>query len=151
VARFLLPPERCAGFPEVCLVRDGSLFLTRLALPLGWHIGLFGSYEPELREIMRTALPLGGTAIDVGANAGWHTLLMVSSGRSCKARKPASRDSGLTSFSSSTALTPRPAPTAARCLPASSATTIIGCLPSAAIGRSSSTRGQPAPIFLRCR
>jgi FkbM family methyltransferase len=77
VARFLMPPQRCAGLPEVCLVRDGSLFLTRLALPLGWHIGFFGSYEPELREIMRAVLPPGGTAIDVGANAGWHTLLMA--------------------------------------------------------------------------
>ena len=77
VVRALMPPERCAALPEVCLVRDGSLFLTRLALPLGWHIGFFGSYEPELREIMRAVLPVGGTAIDVGANAGWHTLLMA--------------------------------------------------------------------------
>jgi FkbM family methyltransferase len=77
VVRFLLPPECCAALPEVCLVRDGSLFLTKLALPLGWHIGLFGSYEPELREIMRAVLPAGGTAIDVGANTGWHTLLMA--------------------------------------------------------------------------
>lgn len=77
VVRFLAPPERCAGLGEVCLVRDGSLFRTRLGLPLGWHIGFFGSYEPELRDIMRAVLPAGGTAIDIGANAGWHTLLMA--------------------------------------------------------------------------
>jgi FkbM family methyltransferase len=77
VVRFLAPPESCAKLPEVCLVRDGSLFLTKLALPLGWHIGFFGSYEPELRDIMRAVLPVGGTAVDVGANAGWHTLLMA--------------------------------------------------------------------------
>jgi FkbM family methyltransferase len=77
IVRFLIPPQRCAALPEVCLVRDGSLFLTRLALPLGWHIGFFGSYESELRDIMRTVLPVAGTAIDVGANAGWHTLLMA--------------------------------------------------------------------------
>jgi len=77
VVRALMPPESCAALPEVCLLRDGSLFLTRLALPLGWHIGFFGSYEPELREIMRAVLPIGGTAIDVGANAGWHALLMA--------------------------------------------------------------------------
>lgn len=77
VVRWVVPPERCAGVPEVCLVRDGSLFLTWLALPLGWHIGFFGSYEPELREIMRVVLPAGATAVDVGANAGWHTLLMA--------------------------------------------------------------------------
>jgi FkbM family methyltransferase len=75
--RYLAPPEKCADIPEICLVRDGSLFLTRLGLPLGWHIGFFGSYEPELRDIMRTVLPPDGAAIDVGANAGWHTLLMA--------------------------------------------------------------------------
>ena len=77
VVRFLAPPGGFAGLPEVCLVRDGSLFLTKLALPLGWHINFFGSYEPELRDIMRAVLPAGGSAIDVGANAGWHTLLMA--------------------------------------------------------------------------
>ncbi len=77
VVRLLAPPASCAGLPEVCLARDGSLFLTKLALPLGWHIGFFGSYEPELRDIMRAVLPTGGTAVDVGANAGWHTLLMA--------------------------------------------------------------------------
>jgi FkbM family methyltransferase len=30
-----------------------------------------------LREIMRAVLSAGGTAIDVGANVGWHTLLMA--------------------------------------------------------------------------
>jgi FkbM family methyltransferase len=75
--RYLAPPEKCADIPEICLVRDGSFFLTRLGLPLGWHIGFFGSYEPELRDIMRTVLPVDGTAIDVGANTGWHSLLMA--------------------------------------------------------------------------
>jgi FkbM family methyltransferase len=77
LVRLLAPPQKCAGIPEVCLVRDGSLFLTRLALPLGWHIGFFGSYEPELRDIMRIVVPPGGVAIDVGANVGWHSLLMA--------------------------------------------------------------------------
>lgn len=75
--RLLLPPEKCADLPEVCLVRDGSLFVTCPRLPLGWHVTFFGSYEPELREIMRVVLPAGGVAIDVGANVGWHTLLMA--------------------------------------------------------------------------
>jgi FkbM family methyltransferase len=77
LVRFLMPLERCTGLPEICLVRDNSLFLTKPALPLGWHISFFGSYEPELRNIMRAVLPVGGTAVDVGANAGWHTLLMA--------------------------------------------------------------------------
>ena len=77
IVRFLAPPHKFTDLPEVCLVRDGSLFVTRLALPLGWHVGLFGSYEPELRDIMRSVLPAGGVAIDVGANVGWHTLLLA--------------------------------------------------------------------------
>ena len=75
--RFLAPPQKCASLPEVCVVRDGSLFSLRLGLTLGWHIAFFGSYEPELREIMRVVLPPEGVAIDVGANIGWHTLLMA--------------------------------------------------------------------------
>jgi FkbM family methyltransferase len=75
--RRLMPMEKCAKLPEICLVRDGSLFITRPGLPLGWHVAFFGSYEPELRAIMRAVLPVGGTAIDAGANVGWHTLLMA--------------------------------------------------------------------------
>lgn len=77
VVRFLAPPQKCADIAEVCLLRDGSLFLTRLGLPIGWHIGFFGSYEPELRDIMRIVLPPDAIAVDVGANVGWHTLLMA--------------------------------------------------------------------------
>jgi FkbM family methyltransferase len=77
IVRFLAPPHKCANIPQVCLSRDGCLFLTRLALPLGWHVAFFGSYEPELREIMRGVLSMGAVAVDVGANVGWHTLLMA--------------------------------------------------------------------------
>src|SRR5947207_555982 len=76
LARRLVPMERCAGLPEICLVRDGMLFTSRLGAPIGWHVALFGTYEPELREIMRALLPLRGVAIDIGANVGWHALLM---------------------------------------------------------------------------
>jgi FkbM family methyltransferase len=76
VARRIAPMERCASLPEICLVRDGMLFITRLGVPIGWHVAVFGSYEPELRQIVSGLLPPGGIAIDVGANVGWHTLLM---------------------------------------------------------------------------
>jgi FkbM family methyltransferase len=77
IVRFLAPPHKCANIPQVCLSRDGCLFLTRPALPLGWHVAFFGSYEPEFREIMRSVLSVGAVAVDVGANVGWHTLLMA--------------------------------------------------------------------------
>ena len=77
LARRLLPPEKCGHMPELCLVRDETLFVTRPFLPIGWHVTFFGSYEPELRSVIRTILPRGGIAIDIGANVGWHTLLMA--------------------------------------------------------------------------
>jgi FkbM family methyltransferase len=75
-ARWIASMERCGSLPELCLVRDGMLFITRPGVPIGWHVVCFGSYEPELRRIMSGLLPSGGIAIDVGANVGWHTLLM---------------------------------------------------------------------------
>jgi FkbM family methyltransferase len=77
IVRFLMPIDKCRSFPEICLVRDGNLFITRPGLPLGWHVAFFGSYEPELRDLIRTVLPNGGGAVDIGANVGWHTLLMA--------------------------------------------------------------------------
>ncbi|HVH79941.1 MAG TPA: FkbM family methyltransferase [Stellaceae bacterium] len=77
VARWIVPPERLLGLPEVCLARDGLLFITRLGGPIGWHVAVCGSYEPELRQIMRVIVPAGGVAIDIGANTGWHTLLLA--------------------------------------------------------------------------
>lgn len=77
LARRFLPPEQCNHLPELCVTRDECLFLTRPSLPLGWYVVFFGSYEPELRAIIRTVLPHGGVAVDIGANVGWHTLLMA--------------------------------------------------------------------------
>lgn len=83
IARWFAPPEKCAGLPEFCLTRDGFVFLARPALPVEWHIVMFGTCEPELRAIIRSVLPPGGVAFDIGANVGWHTLLKASfAGRS---------------------------------------------------------------------
>ena len=78
IVRWFASPEKCASLPELCLVRDGLVFLARPGVQVDWHVLFFGSYEPEVRRIFRTVLPLGGVAIDVGANVGWHTLLMAS-------------------------------------------------------------------------
>lgn len=77
IVRRLVPPRVCAHLGEVCLLREGIPFLTRPAMPIGWSVAFFGSYEPELREIFRSILRSGGVAVDVGANIGWHTLLMA--------------------------------------------------------------------------
>jgi FkbM family methyltransferase len=75
--RLFASPERCRGMPEMCVVRDGAIFIVHPGVPLGWHIAFFGTYEPELRDVFRAVLPMGGVAVDVGANVGWHTMLMA--------------------------------------------------------------------------
>jgi FkbM family methyltransferase len=77
VVRFFASPEKCKGMSEYCMTREGFVFLARPGVPIGWHVGFFGTYEPELREIFRAVLSSGGVAMDVGANVGWHTLLMA--------------------------------------------------------------------------
>jgi FkbM family methyltransferase len=62
----------------MCLVREGLIFIARPGVQVDWHVLFFGTYEPEVRRIFRTVLPPGGVALDVGANVGWHTLLMAS-------------------------------------------------------------------------
>jgi len=77
VVRLFVPPEKCQAIREIRVIRDGSTFLAQPAVPIGWHVTFFGSYEPEVREIFRAVLQSGGVALDVGANVGWHTLLMA--------------------------------------------------------------------------
>ena len=77
VVRLFVSPEKCAGMAEICVVRDGIIFLAQPFVPIGWHVAFLGTYEPELREIFRAVLPMGGVALDLGANVGWHTLLMA--------------------------------------------------------------------------
>jgi FkbM family methyltransferase len=78
IVRWFASPEKCSHLPELCLVRDGLVFLARPGVQVDWHVVFFGTYEPEVRRIFRTVLPLGGIALDIGANVGWHTLLMAS-------------------------------------------------------------------------
>lgn len=77
VVRWFASPERCASIAPSWVERDHFAFFAQPATPLGWNVLLFGTYEPELREIFRSALPEGGVAVDVGANVGWHSLLMA--------------------------------------------------------------------------
>jgi len=78
VVRAIVPPQRYAN-AELDLVRqsDGYVFPIDRGTLIGWSIHFFGAYEPEVRAEIRRRLRPGDTAIDVGANAGWHTLLMA--------------------------------------------------------------------------
>jgi len=78
LVRRLIPP----GFvgdrpPQLVSLRGEPLILADPRTPLGWNLLFFGTYEPELRDYFRSVLRAGGVAVDVGANVGWHTLLMA--------------------------------------------------------------------------
>jgi FkbM family methyltransferase len=77
LVRWLAGPDRFRGRGDLCLVRDGLAFIAQPTVPLGWHVAMFGTYEPELRAILAALLKPGMVAVDVGANVGWHTLLMA--------------------------------------------------------------------------
>jgi FkbM family methyltransferase len=78
VVRAIVPPQRYTN-AGLDLVRqnDGYVFPIDRGTLIGWSIHFFGAYEPEVRAEIRRRLRPGDTAIDVGANAGWHTLLMA--------------------------------------------------------------------------
>jgi FkbM family methyltransferase len=77
IVRWLQPPKSCTEIGEIFVVREGTGLITRPDIPLGWHITFFGTYEPEVREVFRAFLRPGGVVLDIGANIGWHTLLMA--------------------------------------------------------------------------
>ena len=56
---------------------DGYVFPVDRGTLIGWSVHFFGTYEPEVRTEIRRHLKPGAIAIDVGANVGWHTLLMA--------------------------------------------------------------------------
>jgi FkbM family methyltransferase len=78
VVRAVAPPHRfTSGALRPQKMPEGYLFPVDRGTLLGWHVHFFGSYEPEVREAINAWLEPGQSAIDVGANVGWHTLLMA--------------------------------------------------------------------------
>src|ERR1700735_5392923 len=68
IVRWFASPEKCGDLPELRLVRDGLIFLARPGVQVDWHVLFFGTYEPGVRRVFRKVLPLGGVALDIGAN-----------------------------------------------------------------------------------
>jgi len=77
VMRRLVPLAECPRLPQKWIRREGVSFLATPSVPIGYNVTFFGTYEPELRALMRRYLQPGSVAVDVGANVGWHTLLMA--------------------------------------------------------------------------
>jgi FkbM family methyltransferase len=78
VVRALAPPTRFANSGvRAARQPDGYVFPVDRGTLIGWSVHFFGAYEPEVRTEIRRHLKAGAIAIDVGANVGWHTLLMA--------------------------------------------------------------------------
>jgi FkbM family methyltransferase len=78
VVRALVPPVRFKHSSiQTRQQADGYLFPVDRGTLIGWSIHFFGTYEPEVRTEIRRLVRSGDIAIDVGANVGWHTLLMA--------------------------------------------------------------------------
>ena len=67
--------------PLVAQYRDGRAFLARGRDSMyGWVL-LLGEWEPLESAVLRAVLREGDLCVDVGANDGWHTLVMASAVR----------------------------------------------------------------------
>lgn len=79
LVRAIAPPQHYADGPlELVRQDEGYVFPVDRGTIIGWSVHFFGAYEPEVRAEIRRRLRPGDVAIDVGANVGWHTLLMAS-------------------------------------------------------------------------
>ena len=77
VVRTLAPPSRFVGGAlRQKPIAEGYVFPVDRGTLIGWNVHFFGTYEPEVRAQITRWLAPGATAIDVGANVGWHALLM---------------------------------------------------------------------------
>src|SRR5437588_7544587 len=66
----------------VCLMRCSS------SIYMEWCLLFTGEYEPEVTQLIRGALSLGGTFLDVGANFGIHAVAAAKSGARVIACEP---------------------------------------------------------------
>jgi len=77
--RALAPPSRFVGGTlRPTPISEGYVFPVDRGTLIGWNVHFFGNYEPEVRTQIKRWLAPGLTAVDVGANVGWHALLMAS-------------------------------------------------------------------------
>lgn len=76
LVRIVSPPSSFGEEDSIVLKIDGSQIRVWPTSHVGWHLLHFGCYEPMLRRIIRANLVKGAVAIEIGANIGWHTLLM---------------------------------------------------------------------------
>ena len=76
LVRKFTPSERFSRQDYLSLHLDGFAVKVRPASHVGWHLFCFGNYETSLRTLMREHVTEGAICLEIGANIGWHTLLL---------------------------------------------------------------------------
>jgi FkbM family methyltransferase len=77
VLRWLAPPGQPPFIHTMLTLRNGLRVELDTADYLDWSVFFYGMYQPEVAAAIRKHLPVGGIAIDVGANNGFTTLVMA--------------------------------------------------------------------------
>jgi FkbM family methyltransferase len=73
--------QRARGTTRVARLRSGSRLAVDLRDYAHRHAFLFGVYEEQITALMTRVAHPGWTVVDVGANAGYHTMLASDVGR----------------------------------------------------------------------
>lgn len=77
VLRWLASPGQPPFIHTMLTLRNGVRVELDTADYLDWSVFFYGTYQPEVAAAIRKHLPMGGIAIDVGANNGFTTLVMA--------------------------------------------------------------------------
>jgi FkbM family methyltransferase len=88
VLRWLAPPGRPPFIRAQLSLRDGLRVELDTSDYLDWSVFFYGTYQPDVAASIRRHLPVGGIAIDVGANNGFMTLLMAAHASAVVAVEP---------------------------------------------------------------
>jgi FkbM family methyltransferase len=77
LVRLLCPPARPGRGRQLVAPFDGGLIHVDTSSSLEYHILFRGSHEPEIVNLIRQVVRPGDICFDVGANVGFHTLLLA--------------------------------------------------------------------------
>ena len=76
VVRKLTPSERFSRLDHFALRLDDFSVKVRPRSNVGWQLYCFGNYETALGALMLEHISVGAVCLEIGANIGWHTLLL---------------------------------------------------------------------------
>lgn len=74
--RALLPSRSFSQEDRKAVRLEGFDLMVAPASHVGWQLYCFGTYESGLRPLMKEHVAAGAVCLEIGANIGWHTLLL---------------------------------------------------------------------------